>query len=89
MTELYTCLHPQDEDDNFDVEAAMLTGGGGGFKPLAGTLRGMQPQRAALCVPVAHLLDRAAVALDQKPLARLGFYAYFLLLHFFILIRAL
>lgn len=80
------CSRPQDEDNNFDVEAAMLTGGGGGFKPLAGTLRGLQPERAALCVPVAHLLDRASVALDQKPLARLAFYAYFLLLHVFIFI---
>ena len=77
----YGVCHAQDEDDNFDVEAAMLTGGSGGFKPLTGMLRGLQPERAAMCVPAAHLLDRLAVALDQKPLARLGFYGYFVMLH--------
>lgn len=63
----------------------MLTGGGG-FKPLTGALRSLPPQRAAMCVPVAHVLDRLSVALDQKPLVRLAFYVYVLLLHIFIVI---
>ncbi len=76
----------QDEDDSFDIEAAMLSGGSGGFMPLSGMLRGMQPTRAAMCVPAAHLLDRLQVALDQRPIARLAFYAYVLVLHVFIFV---
>jgi len=76
----------QDEDDSFDVEAAMLTGGSGGFMPLSGMLRGMQPTRAAMCVPAAHLLDRLQVSLDQRPVARLALYVYVVVLHVFIFV---
>jgi hypothetical protein len=30
----------KDEDDVYDIEAAVLTGAGGSFKPLSGSLRG-------------------------------------------------
>ena len=62
----------------------MSSAGGGGrsFAPLAGVVRGARsPLNAAAAVAAAHKLDRLAVGLDQRPLARLALLVYMVLLH--------
>lgn len=74
----------KDEDNAYDIEAAVLTGGGaGGFQPLAGLVRGGPwPLSNKLIVRAAHQLDRAFVGMDQRPLARAAVMMYLLVLHF-------
>lgn len=73
----------KDEDNEFDIEAAVLTGGGaGGFQPLAGLVRGAPaPFNNRLVVRAAHQLDRVFVGLDQRPLARAATMIYLIVLH--------
>ncbi len=73
----------KNEDSDFDVEAAVLTGGSGNsFQPLAGQLkRAPFPLNLKPVVASAHQLDRVAVALDHRPGMRALVSAYFLLLH--------
>ena len=73
----------KDEDNEFDIEAAVLTGGGaGGFQPLAGLVRGAPaPFNNRLVVRGAHQLDRVFVGLDQRPLARAATMIYMIVLH--------
>lgn len=72
----------KDEDDVYDIEAAVLTGAGGGFKPLAGTLRGaVFPLSSKLVVAAARRLDKLAVAVDHRPVVRGLLILYFCLLH--------
>ena len=73
----------KDEDSDFDVEAAVLTGGAGNsFQPLAGQLkRASFPLNLKAVVAGAHQLDRVAVALDHRPGMRALASAYFVLLH--------
>ena len=74
----------KNEDSDFDVEAAVLTGGAGNsFQPLAGQLkRASFPLNLRPLVAAAHQLDRLAVALDHRPSMRALLSMYFLLLHF-------
>ncbi len=73
----------KDEDNEFDIEAAVLTGGGaGGFQPLAGLVRGASaPLNNRLVVKGAHQLDRVFVGMDQRPLARAAAMIYIIVLH--------
>ncbi len=73
----------KDEDNEFDIEAAVLTGGGaGGFQPLAGLVRGAPaPLNNRLVVKGAHQLDRVFVGMDQRPLARAAAMIYIIVLH--------
>ena len=75
----------KDEDDVYDIEAAVLTGGGGSFKPLAGTVRGaIFPLNSRYTVALARKIDQLAVALDRRPAVRGGLLIYFVLLHFLV-----
>lgn len=52
------------------------------FKPLAGVIRSLPPPYShQALVKGALQLDRAAVALDTRPLVRAALLAYFVLLH--------
>ena len=73
----------KDEDDVYDIEAAVLTGGGSSFKPLTGAMRGMFfPLNSRYALVIARKIDQMAVALDRRPAVRGGLLAYFILLHF-------
>ena len=73
----------KDEDNAYDIEAAVLTGGGaGGFQPLAGLVRGAPwPLNNKIVVRGTHQLDRVFVGLDQRPLARAAMLVYIMVLH--------
>ena len=72
----------EDADADYDIEAAMLTGGGAGFVPLAGVMRGaVFPLCKGPCVGIAHQLDRVAIMLNQRASLRAGVMLYVLLLH--------
>ena len=52
------------------------------FKPLAGVVRSLPPPYSHRALVKAALqVDRAAVALDTRPLVRAAVLAYFILLH--------
>ena len=78
-----TLTNKKNEDDAYDVEAAVLTGGGsGGFQPLAGMFRGApMPLSLKPFVAAAHQTDRLSVMLDRRPAARAGVLMYVVLLH--------
>ena len=77
----------KDEDDVYDIEAAVLTGAGGGFRPLSGALRGaVFPLNSRLAVAAARRLDKLAIAVDRRPAVRGMLLVYFVLLHIFALI---
>ena len=78
-----TLTNKKNEDDAYDVEAAVLTGGGsGGFQPLAGLFRGApMPLSLKPFVAAAHQTDRLSVMLDRRPAARAGVLMYVVLLH--------
>ena len=77
----------KDEDDIYDIEAAVLTGGGSTFKPLAGALRGaVFPLNTKAVVALARKIDQLAVAVDRRPVARGVLLAYFALLHFLVIV---
>ena len=77
----------KDEDDVYDIEAAVLTGAGGSFKPLSGALRGaVFPLNSKAVVAAARRLDKLAVAVDQRPAVRGGLMVYFLLLHILVFV---
>ena len=72
----------KDEDDVYDIEAAVLTGAGGSFKPLSGALRGaVFPVNSKVVVAAARRLDKLAIAVDQRPAIRGALMLYFCLLH--------
>ena len=77
----------KDEDDVYDIEAAVLTGAGGSFKPLSGAMRGaVFPLNTRLAVAAAKRLDKLAVAVDRRPVVRGLLLVYFVLLHLFIVL---
>lgn len=77
----------KDEDDVYDIEAAVLTGAGGSFKPLSGALRGaVFPLNTKAVVAVARRLDKLAIAVDQRPAIRGGLMLYFFLLHLLVVL---
>lgn len=60
----------------------LAAGGSRGFTPLAGIVRGARPPlNAPPAVALAHQLDRLAVTLNQRPVARALLALYMLLLH--------
>ena len=68
----------EDLDADYDIEAAMLTGGGSGFVPMAGMMRGaVFPLCKGPFVGIAHQLDM----LNQRVGLRAGVMLYVLLLH--------
>ena len=77
----HTMSNKKDED-SFDVEAAMLTGGAGGFQPIAGLMRGA-PRALQLppCVSLAEMADSWTVIMHTKPQLRLALILYLALLH--------
>lgn len=77
----------KDEDDVYDIEAAVLTGAGGSFKPLSGALRGaVFPLNSKAFVAAARRLDKLAVAVDQRPAIRGALMIYFCLLHVLVIL---
>lgn len=65
----------------------MVTGGGKGFAPLAGLLRGARPPLSAPpVVSAAHQFDRLSVALAQRPAVRAALALYLLLLHIYTIV---
>lgn len=74
-------------DDDHDMEAAALTGGGA-FKPLVGIVRSLPPTLGnnAFINEAAKKLDKAAVALDARPAIRAAVILYIALLHLILLI---
>lgn len=77
----------KDEDDVYDIEAAVLTGAGGSFKPLAGAVRGtFFPLNSKYVVALARKIDQLAVAVDRRPAVRGGLLVYFLLLHLLVIL---
>ena len=77
----HTMSNKKDED-SFDIEAAMLTGGAGGFQPIAGLMRGA-PRALQLppCVSLAEMADSWTVIMHTKPQLRLALIVYLALLH--------
>ena len=72
----------EDADADYDIEAAMLTGGGSGFVPMAGVMRGaVFPLCKGPFVGIAHQLDRGAIMLNQRVGLRAAVMLYVLLLH--------
>ena len=72
----------EDMDGDYDIEAAMLTGGGSGFVPMAGIMRGaVFPFCKGPFVGIAHQLDRGVIMLNQRAGLRAGVMLYVLLLH--------
>lgn len=72
----------KDEDDVYDIEAAVLTGAGGGFKPLSGAMRGtVFPLNTRIAVATARRIDKLAIAVDRRPAVRGALLVYFVLLH--------
>ena len=84
----HTMSNKKDEDDAHDLEAAMLSGGVGGFEPIAGMVRGTQLPPAAMkgCIDVATQLDRATIALHNNGKARAAVIVYLALQHVLFLI---
>ena len=77
----------KDEDDVYDIEAAVLTGAGGSFKPLSGTLRGaVFPLNSKVVVAAGRRLDKLAIAVDQRPAIRGALMLYFCLLHIVVIV---
>lgn len=78
-----TMSNKKDEDDGYDLEAAMLSGGGANFMPLVGAIRGSVLPCAKVqgCLTAANALDRLSIMLDQQPLLRMVLVLYVLLLH--------
>lgn len=77
----------KDEDDVYDIEAAVLTGAGGGFRPLSNALRGATfPLSSKLAVAGARRLDQLAIAVDRRPLVRGALVLYFVFLHMLVLL---
>lgn len=65
----------------------VVTGGGKGFAPLAGLLRGARPPLSAPpVVSAAHQFDRLSVALAQRPAVRAALALYLLLLHLYTIV---
>ena len=66
----------------------MLSGGVGGFEPIAGMVRGTQLPPAAMkgCIDVATQLDRATIALHNNGKARAAVIVYLALQHVLFLI---
>eukprot|EP01026_Neomeris_dumetosa_P033442 TRINITY_DN2667_c0_g1_i11.p1 TRINITY_DN2667_c0_g1~~TRINITY_DN2667_c0_g1_i11.p1 ORF type:complete len:433 (-),score=85.56 TRINITY_DN2667_c0_g1_i11:324-1544(-) len=76
-----TLNNKKDEDDMYDVEAAMLSGGGmTGFKPLLQRSNRLCSNRAIAYS--AKQLDKAYIGLYSKPTARALIFMYFIMLHF-------
>lgn len=72
----------KDEDNSTDIEAALLSGGGGDFMPLAGVFRAAPfPMRHPWMVAVAMESDKATVFLHRKPLVRLAIVGYMVVFH--------
>lgn len=72
----------EDLDADYDIEAAMLTGGGSGFVPMAGIMRGaVFPLCKGPFIGIAHQLDRLSIMLNQRVGLRAGVMLYVLLLH--------
>lgn len=77
----------KDEDDVYDIEAAVLTGGGGSFKPLAGALRGaIFPLNTKFTVQLARKIDQLAVAMDRRPAVRAALLGYVIVLHLLVIL---
>uniref|UniRef100_A0A6U9SEA4 Uncharacterized protein n=1 Tax=Picocystis salinarum TaxID=88271 RepID=A0A6U9SEA4_9CHLO len=77
----------KDEDNSTDVEAALLSGGGGDFMPLAGVFRAAPfPMRHPWMVAIAMESDKATVFLHRKPLVRLAIVGYMVAFHLLVLI---
>lgn len=77
----------EDADADYDIEAAMLTGGGSGFVPMAGVMRSaVVPLCKGPFVGIAHQLDRLVIMLNQRVGLRFAVMLYFVLLHGLILI---
>ena len=72
----------EDLDADYDIEAAMLTGGGSGFVPMAGIMRSaVFPLCKGPFIGIAHQLDRVAIMLNQRVGLRAGVMLYVLFLH--------
>ena len=73
-------------EDNVDMEAAALAGGSA-FKPLVGVIRSLpSPLSNAAFVAGARELDKAAVALDARPIVRICILLYIILLHVMLIV---
>ena len=87
LTSRTSAMTNKKDEDDYDVEAAALSGGGSTFKPLVGTFRGaIFPLSSKPAVSLARKIDQLTVALDRKPGVRGGLLAYFVLLHLLVLI---
>lgn len=75
-------LSNKKDEDSLDIEAAMLSGGAGGFQPIAGLMRGA-PRALQLppCVNLAEMADSWTVIMHTKPQLRLALILYLTLLH--------
>lgn len=80
-------LASKKDEDSFDMESAVLTGGDALFKPLAGLIRGSAAGSAfPPLVRGAALFDRAVVALYRRPVSRVAIAIYIVLLHLWALL---
>ena len=76
----------KDDDNNYDLEAALVSGGSAGFMPLAGLIRSAPTLlQLRLFIMVAQAVDKVTIAVHTRPATRLVFWLYTLILHFFVL----
>lgn len=73
------------DDDEYDIEGALLEGGGG-FQPLAGLLRSAPVRARSICtappaIAAASYMDKVSVALYRRPKMRLLLLLYALIAH--------
>ena len=75
----------KDEDDLYDVEAALVSGGSSGFMPMAGLLRSIPAAlQLKLFILAAEAVDKVTIAVHTKPGTRLAFWLYTLVLHLYV-----
>ena len=76
----------KDEDDLYDIEAALVSGGSSGFMPLVGLLRSAPAVlQLRAFILAAQAVDKVTIAVHTKPGTRLAFWIYTLLLHLYVM----
>ena len=74
-------------EDNYDVEAALVSGGTGGFMPLVGLLRSAPAVlQLRLLILAAQAVDKITIAVHTKPGQRLAMVSYLIMLHLYALL---
>ena len=80
----------KNEDDMYDVEAALVSGGSSGFMPMVGLFRSLPSLlQLRIFILVAQAVDKVTIAVHTKPGTRLGFWLYTLILHLYVILSVI